>query len=101
MYLKGHTIDIYLRSYSKYVRKLHAFKDVHLIHGRNVVAHRTRSATPHSEQLTGIAPNSRRQSKTVNIKFHLMNEQRCINEFEVQCLTKQHMERESKSYGYY
>ncbi len=41
------------------------------------------------EQLTGIAPNSRQQSKTVNIKAHFRYEQSCIDEFEVRCLTKQ------------
>ncbi len=34
------------------------------------------------EQLTGIAPNSRQQSKTVNIQVRFRNEQRCIDEFE-------------------
>ncbi len=53
-----------------------------LIHVRNVVTHR-REAQPRLEQLTGIAPNSRQQSKTVNIKAHFRNEQSCIDEFEV------------------
>ncbi len=39
--------------------------------------------------LTGIAPNSRQQSETVNIKVHFRNEQMCTDEFEVRCLTKQ------------
>ncbi len=48
---------------------------------RNVV-HTGREAQPRLE-LTGIAPNSRQQSKTVNIKAHIRNEQSCIDEFEV------------------
>ncbi len=58
-------------------------------------------------ELTGIAPNSRQQSKTVNIKAHFRNEQSCIDEFELKwCLfdkipVEQMVERESVIYGYY
>ncbi len=66
---------------------------------RNVV-HTGREAQPRLE-LTGIAPNSRQQSKTVNIKAHIRNEQSCIDEFEVVFVDKtEQTERESMIYGY-
>ncbi len=46
-------------------------------------SHAGREAQRSQIQLTGIAPNSRQQSKTVNIKAHFRNEQSCIDEFEV------------------
>ncbi len=65
---------------SKYVRKLRALKDAHLILCW-MYSHTGQEAQPRLEQFTEIAPNSRQQSKTVNIKAHFRNEQSCIDEF--------------------
>ncbi len=61
----------------------------HLKHGRSKNrSHTGGEVQPRLEQLTGIAPSSQ-QSKTVQIKVHFRNEQSCVNEFKIRCLTKQ------------
>ncbi len=61
---------------------------------RNVVT-RGREAQLRLEQLTGIAPNSRQQSKTVNIKAHFRNEQSCIDELKWCLFDKKEQRKEN------
>ncbi len=97
-HLKWHIIDIRLHN----VRKLCALKNAHLCVAQECTRRTSRTRREVQTRLeltvTGIAPNSRQQSKTVIFpthKFASMSLKGCLFDKTEQT------ERESASYGYY